>query len=157
MVEYTCAVVSSLAPTHYSRRTLSLYIMLFYRQRYAGGQLSVASLPTGICILHIMGSGRRSNCTQCPRLRTLADVPYIFVRGQSCASVRMISNLASKYRSVLDGFENNKSRQVTQYPLTNTILSGVYPKHIYTPQILHYPPPQHKRALNKERFEVKKP
>ena len=83
--------------------------MLFYPRRYAGGQLSVASLPTGICILHIMGFGRRSTCTQCPRSRTLADVPYICVRGQSCASVCMISNLASKYRSVLDGFENNKS------------------------------------------------
>ena len=84
-----------------------------------------------------MDSSRRSNRTQCPRSRTLADVPYIFVRGQSCASVRMISNLASKYRSVLDGFEKNKSRQVTQYPLTSTIPSGVYPKHIYTPQMLH--------------------
>ena len=88
-------------------------------------------------LLHIMGSARRSNCTQCPRSRTLADVPYISVRDQSCASVRMISNLASKYRSVLDRFENNKSRQVIQYPLTSTIPSGVYPKHIYNPQMLH--------------------
>ena len=51
---------SSLAPTDDSRRTLSLYIMLFYRRRYTGRQLSVASLPTGICILHIMGTGRRA-------------------------------------------------------------------------------------------------
>ena len=80
--------------------------------------------------LYISDPVRRSNCTQCPRSRTLADVPYISVRGQSCASVRMISKLASKYRSVLDGFENNKSRQVIQYPLTSTIPSGVYPKHI---------------------------
>ena len=88
LLEYTCAVVSSLAPIRCFRRTLSLYT-------------------------YIMVPARRSNCNQCPRSRTLADVPYIFVRGQFCASVRMISNLASKYRSVLDRFENNKSRQVS--------------------------------------------
>ena len=90
---------------------------------------------------YIAGSlapGRWSNCTQCPRSRTLADVPYIFVHGQSCASVRMISNLVSKYRSVLDGFENNKSRQVMQYPLTSTIPSGVYPQtHVNTSIATH--------------------
>ena len=32
-----------------------------------------------------MVPARRSNCTQCPRSRTLADVPYIFVLGQFCA------------------------------------------------------------------------
>ena len=46
---------------------------------------------------HIMVPARRSNCTQCPRSRTFADVPYIFVRGQSCASVRMISNTCIPY------------------------------------------------------------
>ena len=51
LLKYTSAAFNSLAPTDDSRRTLSIYSMSFYRRRYAGGQLSVASLPTGICIL----------------------------------------------------------------------------------------------------------
>ena len=60
LLKYTSAPFSSLAPIDSSRRTLSIYITLFTVYR--------GSLQAGICILHIMDTGRRANCTQ--RLRT---------------------------------------------------------------------------------------
>ena len=87
---------------------ISVRICMCCRQQPGTNSL----LPPDPLLIH-HGPGSAVKLHQCSRSRTLADLPYIFVRGQSCVSVRMISNLASKYRFVLDRFENNKSRQVT--------------------------------------------
>ena len=50
-LQYTSAAFSRFHQLPDSRRTLSIYSMSFYHRRYAGGQLSVASLPTGIGIV----------------------------------------------------------------------------------------------------------
>ena len=68
------------------RRTLSISIIYSLL-------CTVASASADKLYTHIMDSGRRSNCTQCPRSRILAGMPYIFAGGQSGASVRMSNNL----------------------------------------------------------------
>ena len=96
------AVFSSLAPTHDFCRTLYLYIMLFYRRRYAGGQLSVASLPKGICILHIMGTGRRAVAPSVFELEYRRRALHLQPAEQSGHQCACPTTFPSTYRSALD-------------------------------------------------------
>ena len=93
LLKYTSAAFSSLAPTPCSRRTLSIYTMFFYRRRYAGGQLSVASLPTGICILIYHGYWSAGSCTQRLRTGTSPTCPTSFAGGTVRTSMRRSNNL----------------------------------------------------------------
>ena len=100
--QYTSAAFSSLAPTPRSRRTLTIYTMFFYRRRYAGGQLSVASLPTGIGILIswalVDGQAAPSVFELGHRRRALHLSPAE-QSGPQCAGP---TTFPSKYRSALD-------------------------------------------------------
>ena len=89
---------------------ISVRIYMYCRQQPGTNSL----LPPDPLLIYLHhGPGTAVKLHQCPRSRTLTNVPYMFVCGQLCASMRMISNLASKHRSVRDRFENNKSRQVS--------------------------------------------
>ena len=111
LLKYTSAAFSSLAPTDDSRRTLSIYTMFFYRRRYASGQLSVASLPTGICILiswTLVGGQAAPSVFELGHRRRALHLPPAAQSGPQCAGP---TTFPSKYSTRL--FENNKFRQVT--------------------------------------------
>ena len=99
LLKYTSAAFSSLVPTHDS---LSIYSMSSYRRRYAGGQLSVASLPTGIGIViswALVGGQAAPSGFALGHYRRALHLPPAEQSGHQCAGP---TTFPSKYRSALD-------------------------------------------------------
>ena len=116
LLKYTSAAFSSLAPTDDSRRTLSIYTMSFYRRRYAGGQLSVASLPTGICILISWALDRLHPASA---NWDITDVPYIFRR-------RNIPDLSAQVQPSLLNIDLHSTIREQQVQTSNIISTDKY-------------------------------
>ena len=80
---------------------LYIYHILLPRP-HAGGHLSVASLPAGICILHIMDIGRRAivpSVFELGHRRRALHLPPAEQSGHQCTCP---TTFPSKYRSALD-------------------------------------------------------
>ena len=102
LLKYTSAAFNSLAPTDDSRRTPSIYSMSFYRGRYAGGQLSVASLPMGIGIViswALVGGQAAPSVFELGHRRRALHIPPAAQSGPQCAGP---TTFPSKYSSALD-------------------------------------------------------
>ena len=82
-LQYTSAVFSRYAPTHDSRRTLSLYSMSSYRRRYAGGQFVRCLSPTRDLVVLYHDHWSAGRLHPASSNWDIADVPYIFVRRNS--------------------------------------------------------------------------
>ena len=94
-----------------SRRTLSIYSMSFYRRRYAGGQLSVASLPTGIGMViswALVGGQAAPSVFELGHRRRALHLPPAAQSGPQCAGP---TTFPSKYRSALDYSRTTSSDQ----------------------------------------------
>ena len=92
LLKYTSAVFSSLAPTDDSRRTLSIYIMFFYRRPYAGyGRRAIVRglIAGGHLYTSYHGHWSAGSCTQRVRTGTSPTCPTSSAGGTVRTSVCM--------------------------------------------------------------------
>ena len=139
LLKYTSAPFSSLAPTDSSRRTLSISIIFFtvYRGLITGGHLYTP----------YHGHWSAANCTQRLRTGTSPDIS-VHVQQPSLLNIDLHSTIREQQVQTSNILSTDKYNPVR-------VTHQIHVKHLKCYTTPPPSPPQHKRALNKEQFEVK--